>query len=138
MDSSLFLPLLILVLIAVLFILASINAKKIDVNKKKKVLEDLASLYPSTSSEDDAVRRDAVIKLDNLLSKSLQMYYRNDDTCGNNLKLAKKIFKKRRYDSIWDVHKLRNKVVHNDYVPRADEAKKAYDVYKISIMQILK
>jgi hypothetical protein len=138
MDNSLFLPILILVLIGILFLLVNINSKKIDVNKKKKVLEDLASLYSQTSSDDNAVRRDVVIKLDNILSKSLQMYYKNDESCGNNLKSAKSIFKKRRYNSLWDVHKLRNKVVHNDYVPSVEETKKAYEVYKISIMQILK
>ena len=33
------------------------------------------------------VRRDAIIKLDNLLSKALQVYFKNTSSCGDNLKM---------------------------------------------------
>jgi hypothetical protein len=137
MDNSLFLPITILILIAVLFLLVAINSKKIDITKKKKLLEELYALKSLALSEELSVRRDSIIKLDNLLSKSLQLYFKNTLPCGDNLKSAKKIFKKRAYNSLWEVHKLRNKVVHNDYAVSLDEAKKAFEIYKISILKIL-
>lgn len=137
MDSTLFLPITILVLITILFILVSLNSRKIDIRKKKKVVEALYNLKDSAKSEELAVRRDTIIKLDNLLSKSLQMYFKNNLQCGENLKLAKKIFKKRAYNSVWEVHKLRNKVVHDDYQISLEESKSAFEVYKINILRVL-
>lgn len=137
MDNSLFLPITILVLITILFILVSLNKKKIDFSKKKKLVENLYSYKSGAFSEELSVRRDSIIKLDNLLSKSLQLYFKNDSLCGDNLKNAKKIFKKKAYNSLWEVHKLRNRIVHDDYAITLDQAKRAFDVYKISIIKIL-
>ena len=137
MDSSLFLPITILVLIALLFLLAALNSKKIDSSKRRKIIESIYTLKTPAHSEELSVRRDSIIKLDNLLSKSLQLYFKNSALCGDNLKNAKKIFKKRAYNSVWEVHKLRNKIVHDDYAISQDEAKHAYEVYKINILRVL-
>ena len=137
MNNTLFLPIIILVLIAILFILVSLNSRKIDITKKKKIVEALYTLKDSAKSEELAIRRDTIIKLDNLLSKSLQMYFKNNLQCGENLKLAKKIFKKKAYNSVWEVHKLRNKVIHDDYQISLKESKNAFEVYKINILKVL-
>jgi hypothetical protein len=137
MNNTLFLPIIILVLIAILFILVSLNSRKIDITKKKKIVEALYTLKDSAKSEELAIRRDTIIKLDNLLSKSLQMYFKNNLQCGENLKLAKKIFKKKAYNSVWEVHKLRNKVIHDDYQISLEESKNAFEVYKINILKVL-
>jgi hypothetical protein len=137
MDNSLLLPIIIIFLIVVLFILVSLNSRKIDVMKKKKIVENLLMLNQGSKDEDIAVRRDTIIKLDNLLSKSLQLYFNNNALCGDNLKSANKIFKRRAYDSLWEVHKLRNKIVHDDYAPSIEQSKHAFEVYKMSIIKIL-
>ena len=137
MDNTLFLPVTILALIAILFILVALNTRKINYTKKKKLAESLYSYKAGAFSEEPTVRRDSIIKLDNLLSKSLQLYFNNNLLCGDNLKNAKKIFKKRAYNSLWEVHKLRNKIVHDDYAITQSEAKHAFDVYKMSILKIL-
>ncbi len=137
MDNTLFLPITILVLITILFVLVSLNKRKEDFSKRKKLIENLYSYKSGAFSEELSVRRDSIIKLDNLLSKSLQLYFKNDLLCGDNLKNAKKIFKKRAYNSLWEVHKLRNRIVHDDYAITLDQAKRAFDVYKISIIKIL-
>lgn len=137
MDNSLFLPITILILIAILFVLAALNSRKIDITKRKRIIESVYALKNSVESDEISVRRDSIIKLDNLLSKSLQLYFKNNALCGDNLKNAKKILKKRAYNSVWEVHKLRNKIVHDDYAISQDEAKHAYEVYKINILRVL-
>ncbi len=138
MDDPLFLSVIILVLIAVLFVLSSLNTKKIDQKKREKLFKELYSFEKSINSEELAVRRDAIIKLDNILSKSLQLYFRNDLPCGENLKNAERIFRKREYNRLWDTHKMRNKVVHNDYAISKEEARNAFLIYKLSVNKILK
>ena len=51
MDNSLILSIIILLLIAVLFVMVSINTKKIDQKKKEKIIRELYSLEKSINSE---------------------------------------------------------------------------------------
>jgi uncharacterized protein YutE (UPF0331/DUF86 family) len=137
MDNSLILSITILLLIAILFIFVSINSKKVDRQKREKLIKELYALEKNIRRDELAIRRDSVIKLDNILSKSLQLYFNNDSSCGENLKLADKLFRKREYNRLWETHKLRNKVVHNDYAISKEEAQKAYNIYKTSVIKIL-
>ncbi len=137
MDNSLTLSIIILLLILVLFIMVSVNSRKINKRKRERLIKEVLTLEKSLYSDELAIRRDAVIKLDNILSKSLQLYFNNDLSCGENLKMADKIFRKREYNTLWETHKLRNKVVHNDYAISKEEAQKGYRVYKSSIIKIL-
>lgn len=138
MDDPLFLSIIILLLIVALFVMASLNTKKIDQKKKEKLIKELYSLEKSVSSEELAIRRDTIIKLDNILSKALQLYFKNDFSCGENLKSAEKIFRKREYNRLWEAHKIRNKVIHDDYAVSKEEARNAFQVYKLSVNKILK
>ncbi len=137
MDNSLMLSIIILALIAILFLMVSVNKRKISVNRKKKIIEDLAQLKVGSDSTELAVRRDTVIKLDNLLAKALQLYFKNTSSCGDNLKIANKLFRKNKYNEIWQVHKLRNKIVHDNYEISSFETQNAFEVYKFAIMKIL-
>lgn len=137
MDSSLYLPLLIVLLVVILFIFVAINGKKIDEKKKKRILEKLQALKEQIYSEELSLRRDGIIKLDNLLSKSLQLYFKNDLQCGENLKQAKRIFKKRLHERVWEAHKIRNKIVHDDYPISLEESKSVFEIYKMSIIKTL-
>lgn len=138
MNDTLLITIFILILIAILFILVSINQKKISKARTKKILKKLEELNTGVLSEDPSVRRDAIIKLDNLLSKALQYYYNNNLLCGDNLKNAKNIFKKKEYNNLWEAHKIRNRIVHDDYEIKTEEAKLVYNTYKISILKILR
>jgi uncharacterized protein YutE (UPF0331/DUF86 family) len=137
MDNSLILSITILLLIVVLFVLVSINSRKIDRKKRERLVKEVYTLEKSLRSDELAVRRDAIIKLDNLLSKSLQLYFNNDLPCGDNLKKADQLFRKREYNTLWETHKLRNKVVHDDYAISKEEAQRSFGVYKRSIIKIL-
>jgi hypothetical protein len=138
MNDSLLITILILALITILFLLVASQQGKTSQNKKTKIYDKLYSLKESVGSEETSIRRDAIIKLDNLLSKSLQYRYSNDKNCGDNLKLAKKLFRKNDYQRIWDAHKIRNNIVHNDLDISKQEAIKAYNIYKLSIGKVLK
>ncbi len=138
MDNQTLITIAILILISTLFLVTYINSKKIPIKKKEKVFEKLEELHTQIKSPDDYARRDAVIKLDNLLSKALNIRYSNSSPCGDNLKLSKRIFDKKLYQEIWDVHKIRNQIVHDDREISEIEATEIYRVYKLGIKHILK
>jgi len=138
MDNSVVITIVILFLVVVLFVLVSLSSNRISDGRKKKVLVRLEELRAFAHSTEPAIRRDSVIKLDNLLAKALQYYFNNVNLCGDNLKLANKIFKKKDYNSLWEAHKVRNKIVHDDYDITEEEAKRMYEVYKMSILKILR
>ena len=117
--------------------MARINSRRVPQKKKEKVYLRLDDIRLQVQSEDVYARRDAIIKLDNLLSKSLQIRYKNEKNCGDNLKIAKNLFRKDSYQTIWDAHKLRNSIVHKDKDIGYDEAQQAYKVYKMAINKIL-
>ena len=137
MDNTVILTVVILLLIAVLFLMARINSKRIPQQKRDKILERLDEIKMQAESDDVYARRDAIIKMDNLLARALQVRYKNTLSSGDNLKSAKTLFRKDTYQNIWDAHKLRNDIVHNDRDIEYDETQKVYKVYKMAINKIL-
>ena len=138
MDNSILLTITIVALIVVLVVMARYNSKRVPLQKKSKLLKKLDDLREQSESDEMYARRDAIIKLDNLLSKSLQIRYSNESSCGDNLKSAKNLFRKDYYQEIWDVHKLRNEIVHKDADVSYDSAQQAYKIYKMAITKILR
>jgi uncharacterized protein YutE (UPF0331/DUF86 family) len=138
MSTPLLLTILTLVMIEAIFVLAKINVSKKSHRKKDRMLATLERLKEHVNSENDFERRDTIIRLDNLLSKALNYRYSNSKKCGDNLKKAKKIFRKDTYQNLWDVHKLRNDVVHNNRSISIEESEDAYHIYKLCIKKILK
>ncbi len=137
MDNSVIITILIVGLVIVLFVMARINSLQVPTRKREKIQKALKELDLQIQSQDLYARRDAIIRLDNLLSKALQTRYRNDSSCGDNLKNAKKLFKKEDYQKVWDVHKIRNAIVHKDEDISYDSAQEAYKVYKMAITKVL-
>jgi len=137
MDNTLLLTIFILFLIALLFIMARISSTRVPQKKKEKIYSRLEDIRMQVQSDDVYARRDAIIKLDNLLSKSLQIRYRNEKSCGDNLKIAKNLFRKDSYQNIWEAHKLRNSIVHKDEDIGYDEAQQVYKIYKMAINKLL-
>jgi len=137
MDNTVLLTIFILFLIALLFVMARVNSRKVPQKKKEKIYSRLEDIRMQVQSDDVYARRDAIIKLDNLLSKALQIRYRNEKSCGDNLKMAKNLFRKDSYQNIWEAHKLRNSIVHKDEDIGYDEAQQAYKIYKMAINKLL-
>ncbi len=138
MDNQTVITVIILLFVALLFLVAYANSRRIPAKKKESILTRLKELESQIKSPDDFARRDAVIKLDNLLGRSLNIIHRNNRQCGDNLKMSKKLFNKQLYQQLWDVHKLRNNIVHNDENISLSEAEEVYRIYKLGIRNILK
>ncbi len=138
MDNQVIITVIILLLVGILFLVAYINSKKIPLRKKERILEKLEELENQTKSTEVYARRDAIIKLDNLLGKALNIRYSNDLTTGDNLKKAKKLFDKQLYQQLWDVHKIRNDIVHNDREISFPETEDMYRIYKLGIKHTLR
>lgn len=138
MNNQTILTIIILLLIALLFLIAYINSKKIPAKKKEEIFEKLSALESQIKSPEDYARRDAVIKLDNLLAKAFNIRYGNDKQCGDNLKASKRLFDKKLYQQLWDVHKLRNNIVHNDEDIPSVQSEETYRIYKLGIKHVLK
>jgi len=138
MDNQVLITIVILFLISTLFLVAYLNSKKIPQKKKEKILEKLDEIESQSKSVEVYARRDAIIKLDNLLGKALNIRYSNDLTTGDNLKKAKGIFDKNLYQQIWDVHKVRNDIVHDDRDISFAETEELYRIYKLGIRRILR
>jgi hypothetical protein len=137
MDNALIITILILIAIAVLFIMVASGTKKERQKSISRMLNSLEALKAGASSDDLARRRDTIIKLDNILSKALQYRLSNTKLCGDNLKLVSKRFKRTEYDKLWEAHKLRNRIVHDDLDVTESEAEEAYKIYNMSIHRIL-
>lgn len=138
MDNQILLTILTISLIAILFILAAINSRQVPKRKRENVYKKLEVLKLQSESDDEFALRDTVIRLDNLLTKALQIKMGNQKSCGDNLKKAEKYFRKDKYQDIWDVHKLRNEIVHKDIDVSKEQVKNAYKIYKFSIEKLLK
>ncbi len=138
MDNQVLITIIILILISVLFFFAYINSKRIPVRKKERIFEKLEEISMQVKSSEVFARRDAIIKLDNLLGKAFNIRYGNDNSCGDNLKLAKKLFDKNLYQKLWDVHKIRNEIVHKDRDISSSETEELYHIYKLGIKRVLK
>jgi hypothetical protein len=138
MDSQTVITIIILLLICLLFFVAYINSKKVPEKKKEKIYEKLEDVRKQLDSNEVYARRDAIIKLDNLLGRALNLRYNNDKSFSENLKYSKKLFNKREYQDIWDIHKIRNEIVHEDADISSSETDRAYKIYKIAIRRVLK
>mgnify|MGYP000915937584 CR=1 FL=1 len=140
MDTRIILAItvMIIILVIILFVVVNIGGRRIDISKRTEILKRLEELGLATGSLEGSTRRDAVVKLDNLLSKALQIKYNNTLSCGDNLKKAKDFFSKKDYNDLWNVHKIRNSIVHDDYEINEEEADEVFKIYKSNIIKILK
>ncbi|MDD4382393.1 MAG: hypothetical protein PHE21_03585 [Candidatus Dojkabacteria bacterium] len=138
MNNSLLITILIISFVTILFLLIAIQNRKNTYKKKERILDDLQTLKSCTTNSTPSERVVTIMKLDNLLSKAFQYHYGNDRSCSDNLKQSRKMFKRDNYQNLWDVHKLRNSVVHEEAEISESDIKKAYDIYNFSIRKILK
>lgn len=137
-NNALIITILILLAITILFVMVASGQKHEKQKSISRMLNSLEALKAGAYSDDLARRRDTIIKLDNILSKALQYRLGNTGLCGDNLKLIRKRFKKDEYNRLWESHKLRNRIVHDDWDVTENEAQDAYKIYNMSIHRILK
>ncbi len=138
MDKEILSVILILVLICLFgLVLYLNNSTKIDKSIRERILKDLLQVKKILDSGNSLVYRDIIVRLDSLLSKSLKLYYKNSSSCGENLKKARDVFLKEDYNKIWEIHKLRNKIVHENEEITISQVQKGYKIISKAIKKIL-
>jgi len=138
MNTALIVTISVLSLVVLLFLLANSPSRRVSTSRKAQLYQDFAKIYNKAVSDNLSTRRDAFIKMDTILTKALQVYFSNRESCGTNLKLARKKFSKKQYEKIWEVHKMRNAVIHDDMEVSKEESSKAFEIYKMSLVTLLK
>jgi len=104
---------------------------------RRSVYEQLQKCV-ELSKGDVSARKDAIIRLDTLLGKSLDYAGVKGNTVGERLKNAKHLFERRKYDEIWKAHKVRNMLVHEQADISSGEARKTASVFSSAIGRLLK
>ncbi len=138
MDKELLSIILIILLIIALIITLNLSNNK-GVRKKirEKMNRDLNQINELIGTKNPLVYRDIIIRLDSLLSKALQFRLNNNNSCGENLKKARDFFDKDVYGKIWEVHKIRNKIVHEDKEVDIIQVKESYKIIYKAINKLI-
>ena len=138
MDKEVLSIILILILVLLFALMIYLNnSKKIDKSISKRILGDLTQVKKMVDTKNPLVYRDTIIRLDQLLSKSLQLHFRNTESCGNNLKNARDLFEKKAYNEIWEIHKLRNEIVHENQEVSSSQATRGYNIMSNAIKKLI-
>lgn len=123
--------------ILLLFLVARIKSPKFSNIDKIGYLKQLDTIRLSIGMSDSASNRDAIVRLDALLSDILQKYFNNNGKCGANIKRLKGKLKKETFDELWKIHTLRNRIVHESIEIKDTQGYKSYNIYSEVIKKLL-
>ncbi len=84
------------------------NEDKQAINKKRSEIEDL------TKSENVIELKHAVMESDKLVDKVLRLKGYGDGTFADRLKKAEQYMDRKVYQDLWDGHKVRNRIAHDE------------------------
>ena len=113
------------------------NNTRIDNTLRQKIWDDVLQIKKMVDTKNPLIYRDIIVRLDSLLGKSLRLYYKNTESCGTNLKQARNLFNRDEYDKIWQAHKLRNRVVHENQEISSSELVESYNIISLAIKKLL-
>lgn len=111
MSLNLFNYLIFLVVILVVIFIISSNFKR-KTGWKADVIRKINDISKKTSTRDPLILSTLVIEADKLLGFTMEMLHIKGKTVGDRLKNAKPIFDKSLYNRIWQAHKIRNQIAH--------------------------
>jgi len=121
---------LFLAIAAILALILSIIGIKLSKHSKKwkpLVFKKLIELDSISKSDDPYKIKHALIEADKLLDHVMKMKGMKGTDMGSRLKLSKKYFEWNTYNSIWEAHKMRNRLVHEvEMQGSVSEIKKYY------------
>ncbi len=139
MDREILPIILIFTFLLLLGLIVYLNShsNRIHSTIRENVWKDVLKLKEVVNSKNPSLYRDTIVRLDSLLARSLKLYYKNSESCGTNLKKAKDLFSRSEYDKIWEFHKIRNEIVHEDREVSDKEIREGYNVISNSIKKIL-
>ncbi|MFH1547004.1 MAG: hypothetical protein ABIC57_00795 [bacterium] len=104
---------------------------------KEEIEKELYSAEKMMAGDISRIK-EGVIKFDNLLNKSLQIKGFRGQTLADRLKASQKFFQWSDYSGIWEAHKLRNRIVHENYDPSGMEIKKTVKYFKLAVKKLIK
>lgn len=137
-NYSLIFTLAIVTITFVIFLFALKTTRGISPTIKNEILNQLDDIKYSMQMNSSSSNRDGIVRLDSLLSKSLQLKNKNSLNCGENLKKSKIFIGRTYYEDIWHYHKLRNSIVHENIEINNSDAIDAYRTYSSVINKLLK
>ena len=137
-DTSIIITIGTLIFLLLLFIVAFKNSGSVSSEQKVKIYKQLDDIKFSMTLNNPSGNRDGFVRLDALLSKALQIRFKNTDTCGDNLTRCKRLFSKPFYEKMWKYHKMRNQIVHENIEISDKDAINGYSTYSEVIIKLLK
>jgi hypothetical protein len=105
---------------------------------KPFIRTELKTITARTRPSDPMHLKAAIIDLDSLLDHGFKGLHLAGSTMGERLKAAKTLFDRDLYNSIWDAHKLRNRLVHEPtFRPRHGQLEPAFTTLKSAVSTLL-
>jgi hypothetical protein len=101
----------IFILLLVLFFVFSLKSKA-DPAWKAEVIVKINEISKLSSSREPLILSTLVIEADKLLGHVMKMRNVKGETVGERLKNAKSFFDQNLYNRIWEAHKIRNQIAH--------------------------
>ena len=120
-----------------LFVALIFMSRGADRSTRKEIYEQMEKCY-ELAKGDTSSQKDAVIRLDSLLGRSLSYAGVKGESVGAKLKNARSLYDRKVYDDIWSAHKIRNKLVHEQYELTHSEAEAAISTLTSAIRRLLK
>ncbi len=105
---------------------------------RKKVIKRLSQLNLLITTENNEIRKNALVEADKLLDHALKKLNRPGKTMSERLKNSKRLFSKDLYSSIRVAHRIRNQIVHEfDFKIQDKDVIKHFNSLKKAIREIL-
>ncbi len=133
MDSTLLIlfAAIVIVGVALLAMISMLGKRGSKLLNQQKYRETWLSIEQSIHG-DEAVMQLAIIRADKLLDQALKERGFKGETMGERLKSARTSF--RDINSVWNAHKLRNRIAHDEHVSlTAAQARKALGIFKSAL-----
>lgn len=99
-----------------------------------KKLEQSRSLARGDTSK----RKDCLIQLDSIMGAALKHAGVRGETVGERLKNSKQLYDRALYQDMWDAHKLRNAIVHEQHDQSPHETEVAVQAFTSAIRKALR
>jgi len=113
-----------------LLVLLTVVSRRTSGLNRKYYAERWASINQTFGGSDVGPRM-AIIDADKLLDKALKQLRFSGESMGDRLRSAEKSLK--NYQAVWDAHKLRNRLVHDDVKLKKSQASSAVSAFKTAL-----
>lgn len=138
MESDIALILTSIVIVLLVALVSFLLVSKGKAPWKEGIRKALKELSPMITSNDTIHQKAALIEVDKLLDTAFKHKSIPGDTMGERLKAAKKLYDYKTYDTIWEAHKERNRLVHEmNYTLPPKKATKHFKALSKGISSIL-